>query len=370
MSIILFLFILFTLVLVHEFGHFIVAKMTGMRVDEFGIGFPPKLFGMKRGETEYTFNLFPIGGFVKIFGEDGAPSHEVSEQTVAHADTRSFGSKSKWAQAAVLVAGVSMNILFAWFLFTIAFSTGVSTAVDEATAGPHASLIVTEVTPHSPASIGLLPVGAKLTAVSADGDTLTKLTPSSFSAFIGARGEKEVTVTYKRGNTELTTTLVPKVGAIPTDPQRAAIGIALTMVDTVVEPFPLALRDAFFHTGTSIRDVAFGLFGLIRDTVTFHADFSQVAGPIGIVGLVGDASAFGLSALFMFTAFISLNLAVINLLPFPALDGGRLLFVIIEAIKGSAINPRIAQTVNTIGFAFLIVLMVLVTWHDIVRIIS
>jgi len=167
----------------------------------------------------------------------------------------------------------------------------------------------------------------------------------------------------------LLTTLVPETGVISDAPDRAALGVSLTLTDVVKKPLPIAIRDGFTHTLTSIGDITVGIAGLIGDALMFRADFSNVAGPIGIVGLVGEASAFGLNTLLMFTAFISLNLAVINVLPFPALDGGRLLFVFIEAVKGSAINPRYTQILNSVGFILLILLMVAVTWNDIARLI-
>src|SRR3989344_2431069 len=162
MSILIFLLVLFVLVLVHEWGHFIVAKKTGMRVDEFGIGFPPKLFSVRKGETEYSFNLFPIGGFVRIFGENSeAPQTPEDTKDVS----RSFSSRPKWAQALVLLAGVTMNIFFAWFLFSLTFIVGVPTAVDEATASPEAELYVASTVPTSPAD-GVLPVGSVILSVS------------------------------------------------------------------------------------------------------------------------------------------------------------------------------------------------------------
>ncbi len=161
MTILLFFGVLFVLILVHEWGHFITAKKTGMRVDEFGIGFPPKLFGVKRGETEYTMNLLPIGGFVRIFGEDAAGAAESADYA------RSFIARPKWAQAIVLVAGVTMNVLFAWFLFAIVLMVGLPTAVDEATATPEARLVVASVLPGSPADLAGVPAGAVVTSLSA-----------------------------------------------------------------------------------------------------------------------------------------------------------------------------------------------------------
>lgn len=360
MSILIFLAVLFVLVLVHEWGHYITAKLTGMRVDEFGIGFPPKLFGIKKGETEYTFNALPIGGFVKILGEDEVVDGPDRE--------RSFGGKRKWAQALVLVAGVTMNVLFAWFLFSGAYMAGVTQMVDEHSASAQARLLVTDVLPGAPADEASLARGATITAVTRGGESLTMLTPSAFSEFV-AQGGEPVEIAYTQSGELFLTQVVPETGVITADPERAAIGVALALVDEVSYPFFSAIGAGFSHTIDSTVQIAVGIVSLIRDAIIGQADLSQVAGPVGIVGLVGEASAFGFSALLMFTAFISLNLAVINLLPFPALDGGRLLFVGIEAVTGRPMPVRATQIMNTVGFALLILLMVVVTWNDIARLI-
>ncbi len=172
MSIILFFLVLFVLILVHEWGHFIVAKKTGMRVDEFGIGFPPKLFGKKWHGTEYTFNALPIGGFVRIKGEN---AEDILESGVIEGD--SFAAKSKWAQAAVLVAGVTMNVLFAWVLFSAVFMMGLPTAVDQESASPDASLTITQILPDGPADNATLPLGAVITGFSSGETVATDITP-------------------------------------------------------------------------------------------------------------------------------------------------------------------------------------------------
>lgn len=363
MSVLIFLAVLFVLVLVHELGHFAVAKWTGMRVDEFGIGFPPKLFGIKKGETLYSINALPIGGFVKIYGEDSV-GVEAGE-----GGSRSFTSKSKWAQSAVLLAGVTMNVLFAWVLVTVAFGIGVRSAVSEAEAGPDAALTISSVLEGSPAEEVKLSGGVVIKDASAGGDRLTALTPSAFSAFIEAHAGMPITIAYVEGGELRVTQVSPKTNLIESNPEKVAIGVSLTQIDTIQRSIPEAMGAAFEYTVSGLINITVGIGTLLYDAVRFEADFSQVAGPVGIVGLVGEASAFGVTALLMFMAFISLNLAVINVLPFPALDGGRFLFVIIEALKGSPITPRFVGAVNAIGFFILISLMVVVTWNDIARLI-
>ncbi|MCB9810861.1 MAG: RIP metalloprotease RseP [Candidatus Nomurabacteria bacterium] len=361
MTIILFLLVLFVLILVHEWGHFIVAKKTGMRVDEFGIGFPPKMYGIKKGETEYSFNALPIGGFVKIYGEnlEEIPGDEVDK-------ARAFGSRPKWAQALVLVAGVAMNVLFAWFLFFVVFMLGTPTAVEESVATDEAVLYVSGVLPGSPL-YEKLSAGSEILSVGSADDELMKPTPSTFTEFIQAHADEELSINYKNGDDTGTVNVTPETGLIPGEESKAAVGVSLALVETVPRSFFTAIVDSFFATVNGLEQIVTGLYSLLVGAVSGTADLSQVAGPVGIVNMVGDAAQFGVVALLTFTAVISLNLAVINLLPIPALDGGRLVFVAIEAVTRRPINPNWAGHLNLIGFALLMLLMIVVTYNDIVR---
>ncbi len=361
MTILLFFGVLFVLILVHEWGHFITAKKTGMRVDEFGIGFPPKLFGVKRGETEYTMNLLPIGGFVRIFGEDAAGAAESADYA------RSFIARPKWAQAIVLVAGVTMNVLFAWFLFAIVLMVGLPTAVDEATATPEARLVVASVLPGSPADLAGVPAGAVVTSLSAGEDSIEAKTPSAFRAFSETRPNEPLSLTVQSGGESKTLTVTPEKGLVAEAPDQVAVGVSLVLVENVTVAPHVALWRAVGMTYDSTIAITVSIASLLADSATLSADLSQVAGPVGIVGLVGDAASFGFTSLLLFTAAISLNLAVINMLPFPALDGGRLLFVAIESVTQRPINPKWVLRLNTVGFVLLLTLMVAVTWNDIAR---
>ncbi len=397
MSVFLFLVVLFVLILVHEWGHFIVAKKTGMRVDEFGIGFPPKLFGIKKGETEYTFNALPIGGFVKIFGENGeepfspvesgandrrseanaeageggtkavlkSTSNSRSADSRNNPDSRSFSSRPKWAQALVLIAGVVMNILFAWVLFSVTYMVGVPTAVEEASAGPEAQLLIAGTLPDSPAAV--IPAGSQIIMVTTGDQALEMPTPSTFSDFVSDNAPADLEVSYQLGGEVSTVTVSPVQGIIADEPERYAVGASLALIEIQKQPFFIAIANGFTATINGLQAITVGLFTLISQSFAGTADFTQVAGPVGIVGMVGDAAAFGLTALLTFTAVISLNLAVINLLPFPALDGGRLVFVAIEAVTGKDIPPQWAGRMNLVGFALLMILMVAVTYNDILN---
>ncbi len=362
MTILLFLVVLFVLVLVHEWGHFITAKKTGMRVDEFGIGFPPKLFGVKKGETEYSFNLLPIGGFVRILGEDAEGARESADYE------RSFVARPKWAQATVLIAGVVMNIVFAWFLFALVLMIGIPTAVNEDVATSSARLVVADVLVGSPAAQAGIPSGSTILQVEDEEGAHASLKPSEFRSFTAARADETLTLTYEADGEVHTTEITPVSGLSEDSPEQVLVGVSLALVENIREPVHIAISRAVTMTYESLIAITMAIFSLLSQAFTLSADVSQLAGPVGIVGMVGDAAAVGVSSLLLFTAVISLNLAVINLLPFPALDGGRLLFVAIEAVTRRQINPIWVMRLNTIGFILLILLMVAVTYNDIIKI--
>jgi len=337
-----------------------------MRVDEFGIGFPPKLFGIKKGETEYTFNALPIGGFVRIWGENYEDKTDSASDPAETVDkSRSFNSRPKWAQALVLVAGVTMNILFAWFLFSLTFIVGVPTAVDESVATDAAQLYIANVLADSPAAA--LPAGAVVNKVQVGDEIISSPSTSEFTDLISATAPAPVSVSYSYSDQETTVDIIPLQNIIPDQPEQYAVGVSLAMVETISQPIPAAILNGLYATGNGLVSITNGLYSLISQAFVGEADFSQVAGPVGIVGMVGDAAAFGFTALLTFTAVISLNLAVINLLPFPALDGGRLLFVAIESITKKQIPTVWAGRLNLVGFGILMLLMIAVTYNDIIR---
>ncbi len=361
MSIIIFLGVLFVLVLVHEWGHYITAKWTGMRVDEFGIGFPPKVWGFKRGETTYTINALPIGGFVKILGENGSVEEVLSESD----KNRTFNARPKWAQALVLIAGVTMNVIFGWLLIVSILLMGTAVQVAEDEASERATLTITNVLPESPAAA--LPIGATITGAERNGTRLATLTPSAFSTFVGMSSDP-VTITYTEGNdTTASVTVSPQTGLVAESPERAIIGVQTALIEERQYSAPEAVVEASRQTIDMLSAITVGLIDLLGNVITGSADFSQVAGPVGIVEHVGEAASFGLSSLLFFTAVISFNLAVINLLPIPALDGGRLVFVAIETVTRRPINPVWSTRLNIFGFVLLMLLMVVVTYNDIIK---
>lgn len=372
MSFVLFIAVLVLLIVVHELGHFLVAKLFKIRVDEFGIGYPPRAFTIgTHGDTTYTLNWLPFGGFVRIFGERYDVEYSAKDKK------RAFVHKNRAVQAAVLVAGVMFNVIFAWLLFSATLMMGAPTAIEESeAAGLDTRLIVSSVVPGSPAdAVGLI-AGDEIVSITLSDDpteALKTLTPSNTASFIQERAGEPLRIEYIRdsqsGVTE-ETTLTPAHGVLDESPGTPAVGIAMALVaNKSLTLFP-ALAQGFIGTIHALETVAVGLFGFFASAITGTADWSQVAGPVGIAGLVGDASSVGFAYLLYFTAFISVNLAIINLLPLPALDGGRLVFIGIEAILRRPISEKIATALNVVGFTLIILLMVIITYHDIVRILS
>lgn len=362
-AILIFLAVLFVLVLVHEWGHYITAKLTGMRVDEFGIGFPPTFWSKKIGETKYALNALPIGGYVKILGEDG----EEGMPALSEADkSRTFGARPKWAQAIVLLAGVTMNMLLAWILLIVIsiFMIGSERPIPEADYTSGARLFVAEVLVDSPAE-NTIPAGSYIVSVTADDVASPEaLTPSSFSGVVEEADGTPLKVTYEHEGEVQSVAITPRMQSID-GVERSLLGVSLALVAPVDYGFFGAVEEGTLATIDLTKRVAVGIFTFFGDIFTGQADLSSVAGPVGIVGHVGDAAEQGIVQLLFFTALISINLAVINLLPIPALDGGRLVLVMIEAITRRSLSPILAGRVNVIGFLFLIGVMVAVTISDV-----
>ncbi len=358
------------LVLSHEFGHFIVAKFFNIKVDEFGFGFPPKIFGIKKGETTYTLNLLPFGGFVKIFGEDPTQEHLAS---VSQEDkNRSFISKSRAVQAAVIVAGVVFNLLLAWFLFAVGFVSGMpmpvgATQNDLDKYVKDQTVYITGVLKDSPAEKARLMSGDKIVYVSDSIDETRDVQIETVKNFIAAHTNTEITIGYERKGVLESAKLTPLSGIVA---NKGAIGISMETVGIVKMP----IWRAAYHSFTTTLDLFYltvvGFLGFVRDIFVGESSFEAVSGPIGIIEIVKQAYGFGLVYLIGLTALISVNLAVLNLIPFPALDGGRLLFLLIESIRRKSLNQKFVVGANMVGFFALIFLMLLVTYHDLLKIFS
>lgn len=387
-TVIIFLIVLAVLIFVHELGHFLAARACGIRVDAFKIGFGPRIIHWRKNGTEYGVNLIPFGGYVKIFGEnpDGGSLSGPDAK-------RSFVNKSRPKQAIVLVAGVFFNFLFAWLLYVGAFTGGVVATRDGfdgyASYLHDPRIMITFVEPGSPAERGGLKVGDVLNNVAGAaqpveprdaakspstaifdasvGDkrvALRSMTIQEIQDAINSSGNNPITIDYSRNNKLEIAQIVPVSGLVE---GKYAIGIGMREVATLRLPFYISVWEGLKYTGMMIKETAVGLYMFIVSIFQGAADFSSVSGPVGIAGIVGSAAQLGFTYLLMITALVSINLGVINLIPFPALDGGRILFVAIESIIRRRVSPKISNIANGVGFAFLMALMVLVTYKDIAK---
>lgn len=357
MSIIIFILILSFLIFVHELGHFLFAKKAGIRVDEFAIGFPPKIFSFQKGETKYSLNLIPFGGYVKIFGENP------DEESLTGPDSsRSFVKKPRHIQALVLVAGILFNMLTAWALLTLGLMIGTPDASNSGVP----QVVITEAMPASPAEEVGLKAGDIIVSMSLGEKKVNPETSEAVRNFVAESKGEKIDVEFKRGPDIEKVSLTPKEGIVE---GQFGMGIAMSEIAIAKLPFFEAIKRGFEATVSITKGTAVGLTKFLGQLFTFNANLKEVAGPVGMVGMVGDASQYGIAYLLSFTALISINLAVLNLVPFPALDGGRLLFVLIEAIIRRPISPKVTNAVNALGFALLIFFMILVTTSDIGKLI-
>jgi len=372
MSVIVFIIVLSVLIFVHELGHFIAAKRSGIRVFEFAIGFPPTLYKKVVNGTAYLLNAIPFGGYVRLFEENG--EGDVPEDKKGETKPEeSFSNKNPFVKTYVLAAGVLMNVLFAWLLFSIILMFGHPVATEDVRPGDKPfvvgeQIIITGVAEGSPAySAGFVP-GDTVVSVADDERSMTPATAEEFGEFIRTSESEAISVTILRRGEEMSLAATPALGVGDVEEARA-IGVGIVDTSTVQLPVHRAVVEGLRWTVNVIVGTTVALAGFFSGIFLGQAELSDITGPIGIAGLVGDAFSIGILYLLSFTAVISINLAIINLLPIPALDGGRILFVWIEALKGSSISTKTQLIANGVGFALLILLMLVVTANDIYRII-
>lgn len=355
LTVIAFIIILALMIFVHELGHFVAAKRNGVKVEEFGFGFPPRIWGIKKGETIYSMNWIPLGGFVKIYGEDG-------EDRSNH---HSFSSKKIWRRAIILSAGVLMNFLLGALLLSFGFMYGLPNSIDDSAVAADAKVQISQIAPDSPAGLAGLKVGdqiIKLTGPSGEASNITKV--YQVQNFISENKGKLVSVEIKRGKTQMSLALTPREN--PPE-NEGAMGVNLARVSKISYPWYKALYEGFKQTFILIW-VILSMFGyLIGQIFTGGSVAGDVAGPVGIYSITGQAAQMGFIYLLQLTAILSINLGLVNALPIPALDGGRLLFLLIEKIKGSPISQRFEKSLHTAGFVFLILLMLLISIKDIMK---
>jgi len=352
-TLIVFILILGLLVFVHEFGHFITAKKMGVRVEEFGFGFPPRIFGLKRGETIYSLNWIPLGGFVKIKGEQG----EYKE------DEDSFAHKKIWQRGLILTSGVLMNFILTVILLSVGYFIGLPQDVSEEPKGAKIKDIQIEimsVLKNSPAERAGLQVGDII--VSLDGQVFNQA--EELRDYTANREGQTLILRIKRNGEILKKEIEPeRLKGI----ERAVLGIGMIRTGIVSYPWYLALFKGLESTLYLVKEIFIALYDLIKNLIMAKGITMEVAGPVGIAVLTGKAARMGFIYLLQFTALLSINLAIINFVPFPALDGGRFLFLIIEKIRRKPISQKIESIIHTIGFSLLMLLVIVVTYKDITR---
>lgn len=367
-TILLFIIILGLLVFVHEFGHFISAKKLGAKVEEFGFGFPPRAIGIYKNhegkvkfvfrktpqtaKTIYSLNWVPIGGFVKIKGEDGEDK----------SDPESFASKPIWKRAVILAAGVTMNFILAAAIMAVGFGIGMPQIIDRQADGAkirNQSFQVVSVVKNSPAGkMGFLP-GDEIIAV--DGQQLDF---PELQAYATSRVGAEVNYSIKRDDANFDVKVIP---SILKETGYGGIGIGLVEVGIVSYPWYLAIWRGILEMLFFSKEIIIALGTLIKDLFIGKGASVDLSGPIGIAVLTGRVARLGLSYILQFTALLSVNLAIVNILPFPALDGGRILFLIIEKIRRRPISQRVEGLIHNIGFMFLMALVVVITYRDFIK---
>jgi regulator of sigma E protease len=363
-ALLLFLLIILILVIVHEFGHFVVAKLTNMRVDEFAFGFPPRIYAKKKGETTYAINALPLGGYVSIWGENGSEEDKAKDGAKNH--PRAFSNRPWWAQLLVLVAGVTMNMLLALFIFINISYGKVQMSTEDTTYGhlvKNVSLMVVDAAPESPAyKAGIVP-GSTLIKVKSAGVIANLTTPESLVAFVSAHSNDAIFISYKRPDGVATDTTIAAVFGIV--PDKKVIGISVESVGVLETTIPQAIKIGALRTITMTELTFNGLSTLVTSAFKGANVIASLSGPIGIAKIVGQTSTYGYVAVLTLIAILSINLAIFNILPLPALDGGRMVVVIIETVIRKRIPFKYYSWVNIAGFALLMLLLVIVTVHDI-----
>ncbi len=371
MTLLIFIIILGLLIFVHEFGHFIVARKNGVKAEEFGFGFPPRIFGFWRDahkkwnfiwgnqevknlpRTLYSLNWLPFGGFVKIKGEAGEHKE----------DHDSFAGKSAWRRGAILLAGVLMNILLAAFLLSIGFSTGIPQAIDgldrKARVRDQKIEIVDVLRAGPAARAGIQPGDIVLTINSTGLKDAAELRD-----FLAAHEKEEVELLLRRNGQELKAILRSEELA---DLKKIGIGVFLLDTGLVSYPWYLAVWKGLAATGFLVKEILFSFGGLLKNLVLTEKVAVDLSGPVGIAVLTGRVARLGFSYLLHFTALLSVNLAILNALPIPALDGGRFLFLVIEKIRRRPVSRKVENIIHNTGFILLLLLVALVTYRDLAR---
>lgn len=335
---------LIALMVIHEFGHFIIAKKFGVRVEEFGIGYPPRIFGKKIGETIYSVNWLPLGAFVRIYGEEGGVD-----------DYRSFVNLKIWQRVLIIIGGVVAFWLAAIVLFTIVFAVGTSLPVgDQDVAGATNPIIkITAVSANSPAQLAGLKPGDIILSANKVKD---------FQDYTNENLGKEITIKIKRGDKTFDVSLTPRVVS-PSG--EGPIGIGLERMATLIERhawYQAPVQGTIYTWQTTVNALK-GIYALFASLFSGKGapQGTEFAGPLGITVFLARAADIGVGFFLYFIATISVFIAVFNLFPIPALDGGKLIFLIIEKIKGKPVSAKVEQTITIAFFILLISLSLFIT---------
>lgn len=346
---ILFLLVLSILVFVHELGHFLFAKLFKVRVDEFALGFPPKIFSFKKGETTYALNALPLGGYVKIHGENPEDADDKK-------DKRNFQNISWWKQIIILSAGVVFNILFAWFLMSLSLFIGTSKialdGVQDKYVEGERKVIIHQVLKDSPADIAGIIAGDQVLFVNGSSTTdikqvqnSIKNAPTSFSIIISKNNATSSIEVEKMVNN--------------------TIGVGLAETATV----RMGILPSFYYGAQATygltNQIFTGVANFFGKLFVGKGSWEEVSGPVGIAKVVGSSSQEGFVSLLFVTILISISLAAMNILPFPALDGGRIVIAVIEGATRKKLPIKFVNALNSIGFILLLLLMLVVTVKDI-----
>lgn len=342
-----FIFILVVLLLVvsHELGHFLTAKWFGIRVDEFGVGLPPRMFGIKRGETLYSINWLPFGGFVRIFGEDEDKD-----------DPRSFSSRGIGVKSLVVAAGVIANVLVGFLILSYVAWHGV----------PRFEVAIEEVAPNSPAQLAGFIVGDRI--VGFEGERLESINVAEVHMYIDSKRGRQAEFLILRNGGELHVFAGPRTN--PPEGQ-GPLGVRINNIQTEI------VRKSIFMapiagakmTGNFLKLIAEGMVAFFGSLFTGAEVPGEVVGPIGIAGVAQETFRVGIREFLFLIALLSLHLAVINILPIPALDGGRIAFFVVEKIIRRPIPARVAGYIHSFFFLVLIGFLLWVSWQDIARLI-
>jgi regulator of sigma E protease len=413
-TILIFVAVLSVLVFVHELGHFLTARFFGVKCEEFGMGLPPRAIGWqlfkqkhleKIGESDsvsvkvetidlpsgdeaiketvveekkeidvmvsrkkwrivwgnretnpdepliYSLNWIPVGGFVKIKGENGDEA----------ADTDSFGHQPIWQRNLILAAGVTMNIVLTVILLAVAFSFGVPGSTDNLEGGKlidQPKVQVVEVLKGSPADMAGLRAGDVISSI--DGQAITS--SKALQDLVASKENQTVKILVKRGETDL-----EKSATVAKVDGQAALGVGIVDLGTVRYPIHLAFWQALKTTWAWLVMIALALVGLIKQLFGGPSVGAEFAGPVGIAVMTGQAAQLGWTYVLQFAAMLSLNLAIINILPFPALDGGRILFLTIGKLRGKMIDAKWENFSHNFGFILLMALIVFITYRDLLK---